>query len=460
MKRREIAQALFASAAGTPVLASQTNAADGNQSCYPRTRVEIEANVTPKSLIYPFGDLRRYGGDASGATDSSAALQTAATLGNIVIPQGCTFSISKGATRNGRIFVQGFGQTSQLLCDSIVLTVNEGTGSVVDNFAMLNISEPWIITRNPSNWHMNVSDTLRRSNAEGYQPTVNDGDVWGRLTTAQKTQQIGPSILFQGNSTGIAVSRMTGRFVVLGLYDTQYSSVCDCDIRGGKGGTAAIFFWNINNQIGQFNKALRNSVRYSSFSSIVFARNFDFQVQSNICVLAGESGIKTWQGMVGDKDSRCYRGQIQNNSCKLNYYDGIDAMSDSPSSDDILTYHQIQGNYCDHNGGDGINCNGQFNQITDNHLSFNARFGLWGAGLSLSKISGNFCVDNNQARNSSQHDLSIVGNKSNNIISDNWVWAGAGQNNYGIYAPGSNFVAENYGVNGSTLFFGKPGGTR
>jgi len=233
--------------------------------------------------------------------------------------------------------------------------------------------------------------------------------------------------------------------------------VCDCDLRGGKGGTGAIFFWNINGQIGRFNKAMRNTVRHSSFSGIVFARNYDFQVTNNTCVFSGESGIKTWQGSVAGKDGRCYRGQISSNSCKFNYYDGIDAMSDFPSEVGTSTYHQIQSNQCSNNGGDGINCDGQFNQVTDNHICFNDRFGLWGAGLSLSRISGNFCVDNNQARQRSQHDLYISGKTGNNMVTENWVWAGKGQNNYGIYAPGENFIGENYGVNGSAFLFQKPG---
>jgi hypothetical protein len=449
VKRRQLAQALLLSVGG----ASLTT----NVPYYAQTRTETTAKVIPVNLAYPFGDLRRYGGDPTGMEDSSHALQSAADVGLILIPPDASFRILTGATRTGRVSVLGSGPTSQLWCDSTVLTVNGGDDSVADNFQLLNITQPWIITRNPVNWESNISRTLRRSNSDGYQPTVNDGDVWSTLTKAQQDQQIGPSILFRGDAMRISVSRIYGRFVQIGMYDTQYSSVCDCNFRGGKGAIAAIHFWNVNGQVGQFNKALRNTVWHSSFSGIVFARNTDFQASENLCVYGGESGIKTWSGTLSGKDLRCYRGQIQNNVCRSNYYDGIDATSNLPPDDQILTYHQIQGNHCDSNGGDGINCSGQFNQITSNYLNRNGRFGLWGTGLSRSKISGNFCVDNNQARVSSQHDLGIVGKADHNMITNNWVWAGTGQNNYGIYAPGTNFVADNYGVGGSKFFFGNPG---
>ena len=456
MQRRELAQGLIAAATASGVGVSlDSMAQSGSGGPFPRTAAETSANVIPERLDFPEGDLRRYGGDPRGQSDSSNALQAAASVGRVVIPLGASFKILKGATRSGPISMTGFGHSSQLWCDSNVVTVMGGTGSVVDNFQMLNITEPWIITRDEKNWRGDVSKSLRRSNDDGYQPTINDGDIWSTLSPEQQSQQIGPSIFFKGNARDIVISRVYGRSVVLGLYDTQYSSVSDCSFKGGKGGTAAIFFWNINDQPGQFNKALRNTIRESSFSGIVFARNSDFQVQNNMCISCGESGIKTWQGLVAGRDSRCYRGQIQQNTCTMNYFDGIDAMCDPPNSDSIASYHQVQGNNCYRNGGDGINSNGQFNQITDNHLARNERFGLWGSGLSLSKISGNFCVDNNQSRNTSQHDISVVGATAGNLISDNWVWAGPGQNNYAIYAPGTNFVSGNHGVNGARMFIGK-----
>jgi hypothetical protein len=454
MRRRDLTQMLFASATGKAAVAKPRGAQSSNPLRYPQTQAEAAAGLQPEDYSYEFGDLRRYGGDPSGNLDSSTALQSAATVGTVIIPQGCTFKILTGATRSGKISVLGCGQSSQLLCDSNVLTVIGGTGSVMNNFQMVNITEPWIITRDSSNWHANISATLNRSNGAGYQPTVNDSDIWKDLTTEQQNQQTGPSIIFRGDANDIAVSRIYGRFVVIGMYDTQYSSVCDCELRGGKGAIAAIFFWNINGQVGRFNKAMRNTVRHSSFSGIAFARNYDFQVSNNTCVFAGESGVKTWQGIVAGKDARCYHGQLLSNACKFNYYDGIDAMADFPSDDGTPTYHQIQSNQCSNNGGDGINCDGRFNQVTDNYICLNDRFGFWGSGLSSSKVSGNFCVDNNQSRHTNQHDLSIVGKTNNNMITENWVWAGVGQNNYGIYAPGANYVAGNFAANGSNFFFG------
>lgn len=489
---------------------------------YPRTAAEITAGVIPTNYIYPPGDLRRYGAVGDGSTDDSAAWQKAVNVGLARIPGGFSFKIVTPATKTGQVTVLGEGKSSKLLCDATVLTVTNGTGSVVDNFWMENITAPWIITRNPANWAANISGTLQQSNTVlGYQPTVNDADIWSTLTAPQQTQQVGPVIQFTGAADNIKVSRIYGRFVRVDIRDAIDSCVEDCDFRGGKGVYGAISFDNWTNAIqrGSGNRAVNNRVKFASFCGVVFMANDDFTTQGNVCYLNGESGVKTYQSFgaiftasVGGAttgtltvaatngvytfvfssgevrtvtitgtttatwsgaltagstftasyytsgfNAQCIRGQINSNHCFENYFDGVDSLSCFPTCDAASTYHQVIGNHTFNNGGNGINTDGRFNQYTGNHVYFNNRFGIWGQGLSLSGITANVCIDNNQSRSSSQGDITAAGNTAGCQVSGNYVWGGATQNGPGIFVLGTHFIGDNFGAGNTTFFFGNPG---
>lgn len=264
---------------------------------YPRTAAEIAASVIPTSLFYPEGDLRRYGGDPTGAADSSAAWQSAISVGIARLAKGCSYMIVTQATKTGQVTILGEGKTSKLLCDGNVLTITSGNNSVVDNFWMENITAPYIITRNPANW--SAALTPVQSNGLGYQPTTGDPEysTWVAGQPLVGTQNIGPTINFTGISTGILVSRIYGRFVRINILDSTYSTVRDCDIQGGKGIFAAILFDNCTNNLqrGSNNKALNNRVYYASFCGITFISNDDGVMLGNESFNNGESGTQTAQ---------------------------------------------------------------------------------------------------------------------------------------------------------------------
>ncbi|MDB6046113.1 MAG: hypothetical protein JWM63_4664 [Gammaproteobacteria bacterium] len=460
MRRRDVPKALLASATQSALVAQRAEAETCKQPCHPRTHAEVIAGVTPTHQGYIEGDLRRYGAKGDGTTDDSVAWQAAVNVGIARIAKGFTFRILTGAARTGRILVYGEGQSSKLLCDSAVLTVTSGTDSTVDNFSMENLTAPWIITRTAAAWGADISGTLQRSNSvAGYQPTVNDTDIWPSLSAAQQNQQIGPSIVFKGNASGIEVSCIYGRFVILNIQDAVRSTVRDCVIRGGKGVWGGIIFDNgtNGNQAGGYNKAVNNDVQYASFSGIAFLNNHDGQARGNICCLNGESGIKTVQG----EGRRCFRMQISDNHCHQNYYDGVDGCASYPPDDTPATYHNILGNCCHGNGGDGVNTDGRYNQIVGNHLYFNNRFGIWNLG-SLQTITANFCIDNNQARNPGFHE--IIGGHSPtypNAVVGNCIWMGPGANSSAIYcdSASANFVSGNFATGGS-FFFGNAGAAK
>jgi hypothetical protein len=80
MRRRDISKVLFASAAGTALVAERASAQTCVAPCYPRTAAEISANVTPTDYSYEATpiDPRRYGLSTSAvATTNTPALNNA-----------------------------------------------------------------------------------------------------------------------------------------------------------------------------------------------------------------------------------------------------------------------------------------------------------------------------------------------------------------------------------------------
>jgi hypothetical protein len=268
-----------------------------------RTPAEIAVNEMPVNFGYAPGDPRRWGavGGISGtvpSTDDSAAWQSDVDTGSVDLPAGWAFKIVRGAKYTGQLHIIGHGQSSQIYSDGVVVTVTSGTNSTLSNFWAGNITAPWIITRDPANWSRNISSTLRQSNTVlGYQPTVNDVDIWSSLTAAQQNQNIGPVLYFSGAASGIDVNHIYGRFVRVEIRDAINSTIADCDVRGGKGVWATLAFdnWQDGIQRGSGNKLLRNTVAYGSFSGVMVGANDDFQMVNNVSYGNGESGTQTLQ---------------------------------------------------------------------------------------------------------------------------------------------------------------------
>jgi hypothetical protein len=317
-----------------------------------------------------------------------------------------------------------------------------------------NITAPWIITRNPANWSADISGTLRQSNEDGYQPTVNDTDIWGTLTPAQQNQNVGPNINFIASAQNITVSRIYGRFVRIFLQGAQRSVVRDCNFRGGKGFDGGITFWNVTAQAGRFNRAINNQVRFASHNGVLFANNFDFLAEGNIVEYNGESGIKTWQDNSGATVS--YNGTIIGNKSNSNYFDGLDTASNYPLTDTYRTGHLVMGNECFGNGGTGINADGNNNSYIGNKFWNNNRFGFWGY-CSYSLIANNFFLDNGLAGAGNPQMLAGI---TANTITGNSFLTGSSPN-YAIHvadAAGTHYIANNV-CRGQNLGFslGNPG---
>src|SRR5271156_3390763 len=99
MRRRDLAPALFASAAASMSF-SQSRAAPGcAEPCYPRTSEEVSAGIVPKSEAYPAGNVLRYGADPSNTHDSAEAFNNACQSGAgvVSVPPG-TYQIASTIT--------------------------------------------------------------------------------------------------------------------------------------------------------------------------------------------------------------------------------------------------------------------------------------------------------------------------------------------------------------------------
>lgn len=421
----------------------------------PRELTSAEQSLGLDIFDYAFlpGDPLRYGADPNAERDSTAAFQAATNTGHPVMISEGRYLVS-GVTSIGRTIWVGKGEKSVLLSDGPVLTVTSGSGSMIDNFALENITAPWIITRDPEAWlEPALIDTLIQSNENGYQPTVNDvdtvNDIWNNLTLDQKNQDIGPVITFTGNASRVLVRRIYGRLVRIDMLDTRYSTVRDCNFRGGKGTWGAINFDNLTNagQSGIGNKAIDNIVQYASYNGIIFQNNDRPYATGNTVEYCGESGIKP----AGGGSRKCIRAIVDGNTCSFNYYDGIDCVTSFPTNSTIPAYHRISNNTTFQNGGNGINADGRYARIQGNLVQTNGRIGIWCTGGDCT-IHDNLVIDNNQVRNASYPEI-LGGGASGCRITDNHIISGGGQNSNAIYYDSAGYIANNFAI-GSVFFFG------
>lgn len=392
-----------------------------------------------QSLLFDAGqyaNVRDHGALGNGVHDDTLAVYKASRTGKpVFFPKG-SYRITRKIDLGQRIVWEGEGRASTIVSDSAVLEVQNGTGSRIRNLNFINRTAPLCVQRNPENWTQNrqvVSNT-------GYQPTVNDQDIWDRLNQRIQQQDIGPALRFLGNADDIAIERLYGRFLSILLCDASNSQVTDCDFKGGKNFAGGIVLWNIDGQIGQGNVVQRNTVREASFSGIALARNVGATVTGNTCIANGESGIKTWQGDVAGKDASCRSCDISSNTTSDNYYDGLDIGSDIPHSGKKATRHTILENISRRNRGCGFYGDGRFNQFANNTAE------SCGNGGIKFRFSDSI-IRNNRVANCNTLGLATDGNQigivgDNNVIEDNAVVQSRARS-HSFYIVGKNKLSKN-----------------
>lgn len=89
MKRRDLSKVLLASSATSALGLRSVQAQTCGAPCYSQTSAEAAAGVTPTNTNYSPGDIRRYGADPTGSTDSTPSIQNALNVAQAVyIPAG------------------------------------------------------------------------------------------------------------------------------------------------------------------------------------------------------------------------------------------------------------------------------------------------------------------------------------------------------------------------------------
>jgi hypothetical protein len=399
-----------------------------------------------------FVSVMDYGAAADGVTDDTTAFQNATSTGKpVYVPRGVYF-LSAPVTYTGRVIWSGEGPASTIISDTDVLVCTTGTGSRIDNITLVNKTTPWTIQRDPNNW--SAIPTVVQSN-DGYQPTVNDGDVWPSLSPAQQSQDIGPKLKFVGNSSDIIVSRIYGRFVSVLIFDAVNSYIRDSEYHGGKNFAAGALFWNIDGQVGSGNSIENSTIYKSSYSNAAFARNKDGFVRGCLFSLQGESGVKTWQNEVNGIDARCTNIEISDTTVLYGYFDGFDLSANyphNPASNPVSrhTVRNVKAIGCRQTGYFG---DGKSNTI-ENAEAINC--GLSGYKLTYDNCFLKNCKGTNNNKSnapSGEHEMNIIGD--GNTIQDcplEHFSAFGGC----MYAPGANTL-QNCSYKGGDFFLGNPG---
>lgn len=272
----------------------------------------------------------------------------------------------------------------------------------------------------------------------GYMPTVNDGDIWGRLSRAQQGERFDTGLVF-ANATGVRLTRLSGKYFSLLFYDSRRCRVDHCSVVGGKSFAGGIAFWGVSRSAGANRDDMidHNYVAYTAYSGIFVGGGEDFVVQENSVVHAGESGIKTGQAA----GERAPLARITGNAVRGCWYDGLDLGSSYPHRSgpeiDSVAFNNVA--VGDHATGLYIDGGGWV--IYDNVFSRNGLAGIK-SDLVDSVIDGNVIIDNNQLRSAVENQLTLgsgVG-PDGDIVADNIIVNSAGLPGYGIFVSGPGAI--------------------
>jgi hypothetical protein len=375
-----------------------------------RVTLATAAGFTAAGLTYWYG------------TENTAAFQSAySSMKPLFLPAG-KFLMTGAVDGTTPLILTGSGERSTIIDDGITFYIHGGEGNFLNNFRMQAATKLTPVA--PKNFPTRYPGTPvaldRIGDGVGYQPELQDGDVWPKVSKQQQSQGIGPTIL--AASDGTHIYRITGDLISILLYDVQFSEVALCDFRAGKNFVAGIALWHTPHD-GRMNRqdAIHdNHVRYASYNGIAWAASDNVSVHHNQTENNGESGLKNYstQGD-GTYDTHI---QLIGNQTRHNHYDGLDLSEDYPHKNEQRASSIASGNTSSFNDRTGTYADGLGWTLTDNTFEGN---GLSGMSLDVSEsiISGNILRNNNalHERFSLQMLIGTSTASRNNVIEHNRI---------------------------------------
>ncbi len=415
-----------------------------------RVTLATAAGFTGTNLTYWYG------------TDNTGAMQSAYHSGKLLLLPPGEYLMTGTVKGQNPLFLVGSGEGSVLIDDVTVFDVHGNNGHYLDNVRMEAATKLTAVP--PRGFPTRYAGTpvaLDRVGAGvGYQPQVEDEDIWRRVSPAQQKQDIGPQIKISSDRTHIY--RITGDLVSILAFDTQYSEIALCNFRGGKNWSGGLVLWHTPDD-GKRNSHDRihdNTVRYASFNGIVWVAADNVSIVHNHTEYNGESGFKNRSNQRdGTYDSHI---QIIGNSTQHNHYDGFDLSESYPHTNTFRASSTASGNTSSFNDRTGTFVDGKEWTLTNNTFENNGLSGM-SMDVSDSVISGNTLQNNNTLHDARSHQMLLSPGVAsmNNVIARNRI-AGSGTEGAAIrWSRDStgNKVSENTATGGAVFRFEAPPGS-
>lgn len=254
--------------------------------------------------------------------------------------------------------------------------------------------------------------TLANSTAAGRQsPTVNDADVWPRMSAAQQAAaQIGGIISISGNN--VIVERLTGQGLSI-----QFLNGSNCEanhniLRGGWLGANIEFFMNSGVKTKN-NRAIGNVCSDHGFEGIAFMGCDGCTLIGNTSFGVGESGFKLFPD--NGNHYSCTGVTSIGNQAIACFQVGFDYSMQFPAMGSQTVMGTVQGDVCRWNPNGAYYYNGSGWNITGIVSELNSGPGLI-AVISDSIVSGLFRENNYNSSNTTGAPYNVQINGANNII--------------------------------------------
>lgn len=396
-----------------------------------RVILAAESGFTATRLTYWYG------------TENTPALQAAYNSRKpLFLPAG-KFLMTGTVKGTTSLVLTGLGEQSTIIDDAAVFQIRGGGGNLLNSFRMQAATKLTPVAPGdfPTPYAGTPVTVDRIGEGIGYQPELQDVDIWSKVSKQQQSQQIGPAMLLA--SDGTHVYRITGDLVAILLYDVEFSEVAVCDFRAGKNFSAGLGLWHTpgDGRKNRHDTIHDNYVRYASYNGIIWAGSEDVSILHNRTENNGESGLKN----ASTRGDGTYNTHVQiiGNQTQHNHYDGFDLSEEYPHKNQHLASSVASGNTSKFNDRTGTYADGLGWTLTDNTFEGNGLSGM-ALDVSDSMISGNILENNNALHERFSHQILIgVGTPSrNNVIEHNRI-IGSADSGAAIFcsakSPGNKF---------------------